>query len=259
VPILALTGTLLLHGLALQSLLLGFGSHKPPPPEIQGLGAMRVDAVTAAAEELVLVTVADIPKNDPDLAEQIASLGPQLERLPISILSSETLRDVGVEAEDQTLDDSVQAAPKAGDPEMRALMFGRYTSQISARVERTWRRPLSPVTGPTLASWGYGTTVSADENETFTCRVQIHQDGRGNVQEVLLLKCNGTEAWRHSLVIAIDQASPLPAPPTPAVFTQVLTMTFEGQAYQPGSSLDQYEIEHREEAGNRVDVRSPAY
>jgi hypothetical protein len=63
------------------------------------------------------------------------------------------------------------------------------------------------------------------------------------VQEILLPQCNGSAAWLHSLVIAIQQASPLPAPPSPTVFTNALTMTFTGFEYRPDSSADEYEIE----------------
>jgi hypothetical protein len=209
-------------------------------------------------EELVLVTIADTPKDDASLAAQIASLAPQLQTPPIAILSPDAVLAVDDETPDHAPDDSTPAAPTAGDPALRALMFGRYTGQISARIERAWSRPLSSVNDPRQTATRDANGVIATADETFRCRVQIRQDGRGNVQEVLLLKCNGTEAWRHSLVVAINQSSPLPAPPTPTVFKSSLTMAFEAHAYQPGSVLDQDEFEPRADAQNHVEARPTA-
>jgi hypothetical protein len=125
---------------------------------------------------------------------------------------------------DADTDNSAQLNANQGDAELRARMFGRYTGQISARIDRAWERPKSPVSDVRAKD-----SADAFESETFVCRVQIRQDDKGNVQEVLLLACNGTEAWRHSLVVAINQSSPLPAPPIPGIFQRALTMTFAGQ------------------------------
>ena len=38
-------------------------------------------------------------------------------------------------------------------------------------------------------------------------------------------------------------ASPLPAPPDPAVFTHVIRLDFHGEPYSAGASPDQYESE----------------
>jgi hypothetical protein len=62
-----------------------------------------------------------------------------------------------------------------------------------------------------------------------------------------MLYCNGSVTWQQSLVTAILSASPLPAPPDPAVFTHSLTMTFEGQSYVAGGPTDSYEIDRTSE------------
>ena len=102
------------------------------------LSAARIGSAAAAVEELVLVTIADAPREDEGLADQIASLGPRLQDPPISILSSDALMAVDVDSTEQVQDDSIPVAPTAGDPALRALMWGRYTGQISARIERAW-------------------------------------------------------------------------------------------------------------------------
>jgi hypothetical protein len=253
--VLGLAGTLSLHGLAFQSLILGSGNHKPRQPDIQGVSAMRAGFATTPAEELVLVMIADAAKEDVGLADPITSLAPQSQKPSIAILSPDVLVTVDVDSEDRASDDSAPVAPTAGDPAVRALMFGRYTGQISARIERAWNRPGSPVNDPKLSAMRDANNASTAANETFRCRVQIRQDNRGNVQEVLLLKCNGTEVWRHSLVVAINQSSPLPAPPVPTVFTRSVTMTFESRAYLPASAPDQYKPGPKEESQNRVEIR----
>ena len=250
-----LVGTLCLHGLALQSVLLGSGGHRPKPPDAQGAGAVRMNRAASPAHELVLVMIANVQKDDAGLAEQIASLGPQVKNLSIPIMIADPSAELAIGSTDNAPDGSTQVAPEAGDPAVRALMFGRYTGQISARIERAWRRPRSPVNDATEAPPGDPQSVNAANNETFTCRVQIRQDTRGNVQEVLLITCDGTEAWRHSLVVAINQSSPLPAPPTPTVFTRALNMTFEAHAYHPGAAPDEYEVEARSVEQTLVDSR----
>jgi hypothetical protein len=253
---LGIASTLSLHGLALHSLVLGSTFHKPHPPDVQGAGS-SVQSTAPPAEELVLVAMIDAQKNDTDLGEKISSLGPHLQSAPVIVESPDPLPSMGADSTDLP-DSSAPATPDAGDPAVRALMFGRYTGQISARIERSWRRPRSPVideTGPTAKING---ADGSTENDTFRCRVQIRQDSRGNVQEVLLLECNGTEEWRHSLVVAINQSSPLPAPPIPTVFMQAITMSFEAHAYQAGASADEYEIEPRLSATERHQAVRPA-
>ena len=49
------------------------------------------------------------------------------------------------------------------------------------------------------------------------------------------------EHLRHSLVRAIQSASPLPAPPDPAVFTQSLNLELEAEPYAPGHGSDGFE------------------
>jgi hypothetical protein len=228
---LGIAGTLSLHGLAVHSLILGSVQHKPHLPQIKGGGA-KITATSA--EELILVTVAASSKNDPDLPDQIASLQPHLDSSPISIATPDFSAAEMASTEEVSEYSSSAPALDAGDPALRASMFGRYTRQIGARIERVWMRPRSLVNE---------TTDSARNDQEFKCRVQIRQDERGNVQEVLLIQCNGTEAWRRSLVVAINQSSPLPAPPIPSIFTRAVTMVFEAQAYRPGSPSDAYESE----------------
>jgi hypothetical protein len=105
-----------------------------------------------------------------------------------------------------------------------ALMFGRYMGQISARIERAWLRPRSSIGA-----------------ERFFCRVRIEQDTAGGVREVDLAQCNGDMRWQLSLVRAIQSASPLPAPPDPAVFTRTFHLTFQAAPYSGDMGSELYE------------------
>jgi hypothetical protein len=126
-----------------------------------------------------------------------------------------------------------QTAVDSGVATEQARLFGIYTGQIQARINRIWRRPRTPVNE-------LDDTGGPNADESFRCQAQIVQDAVGNVQEILLLNCNGSLSWQRSLVTAIGQASPLPAPPVASVFRHTITLDFLGLAYVPGSSDDEY-------------------
>jgi len=105
-----------------------------------------------------------------------------------------------------------------------ALMAGRYLGQITARIERAWTRPRTPVV-----------------EGLFACRVRLTQDPRGAVQGIDLVRCNGDGSWKRSLVSAIESASPLPAPPDPKVFAHVVTLELRSLPYAAGASADGFE------------------
>lgn len=119
---------------------------------------------------------------------------------------------------------ATSVATPAPDAALRSAQYGRYVGQIDARIERAWRRPRAAIGAP-----------------VFACVVRIDQDARGTVLEVTLEQCNGSERWQLSLVSAIESASPLPAPPDPAVFTRTLHMSFQSRPYSPGEPQDAYE------------------
>jgi hypothetical protein len=127
--------------------------------------------------------------------------------------------------EDTTFESVSTTAEEPGESEL----FGRYMGQVSARIERAWLRPRTPV----------GTSL-------FFCRVRIEQDSAGIVREVTLVECNGETRWQLSLVHAIQSASPLPAPPDPAVFRRTFSLTFQSQPYSSEVSAELYEPEQRQ-------------
>jgi hypothetical protein len=119
----------------------------------------------------------------------------------------------------------------------KAHLAGIYSGQIRARIERIWRRPRTPVNEES----GIADNLS-HADDAFHCQVTIIQDSIGRVQETELVNCNGSIAWQQSLVRAINQASPLPAPPDPTVFAGAVTLNFVGFAFTPTMQPDEYEL-----------------
>jgi TonB C terminal len=229
-----LVGTLLLHTFALQTVFLGTRAHKIRPPELQESGS-PTKSEGKPAESLVFIDLPKATSTDNGIVEALASIRAAIKETPLTSPpdpSPPLELEILSLSEDKPSDSSVES----GDGVERARLIGIYTGQIQARVQRIWRRPRSPVTENT------GTAMATHADESFQCQVQVVQDKIGNVQEVLLPRCNGTEAWQRSLVIAIQQASPLPAPPSASVFSNSITLNFLGLSYVAGSPEDEYEI-----------------
>jgi len=82
-----------------------------------------------------------------------------------------------------------------------------YLSLIQARISRAWVRPASAQPG-------------------VKCTVHLTQIPGGEITHVAVEGCNGDEAVRQSVQTAAYRASPLPAPPDPALFDPNITVTF---------------------------------
>jgi hypothetical protein len=104
------------------------------------------------------------------------------------------------------------------------LLFGRYIGQITARIERAWMRPRTPI-----------------DSALFACRVRITQDRKGVVQAVELVRCNGNPRRQTSVVQAIECASPLPAPPDADLYRAQVTLDLQSAAFAPGGSSEGFE------------------
>jgi hypothetical protein len=234
--VIGLAGTLALHTLALRTVVLGSRAHQIRPPEIQEPGSLLSKSEAKPADALVFIDLPHTLKTTDGLDEALASVRAAIKDGPIPVTQPDPSppRDLEVLAlsDDKNLESSVDS----GDGAERARLFGIYAGQIQARIERVWRRPRTPV------EERGNTAKSANAPEYFHCQAQIVQDSIGNVQEILLPNCNGSVAWQRSLVLAIQQASPLPAPPSPKVFSHSMMLEFIGNAYNTGSSEGDYEI-----------------
>lgn len=225
---LSATGTLLLHAAFLVPLVLGMGAkRRVVMPDMQGAGASALQSSAQAPTSMMLVDLSNDERNDEPPLEDLGSLGIELPKTNLIIVSTDpnpafTPLDV-----DETPDsDTTQAA---GDTQDHAAMFGRYIGQVSAQIERAWIRPRDRLDAP-----------------RFHCQVSIEQTRRGYVQSVELRTCNGDSRWQRSLVMAIERASPLASPPTPSVFAGTLTLDFSAPSYVAGRSDEsEYEPEVR--------------
>jgi hypothetical protein len=229
--VIGLVGTLLLHGIALQTAILQGRSQRIPPPEVRELQSSPSKA--APGESLVFIELPHPAKTDGEIDKslalaretmaanlitvKVADLSPVLDALPLS-------------------EDATASSVDSGDGAEHARLLGIYSGQIRARVERVWSRPRTPV------SDGGSSSKAPDTVGYFHCQAQIAQNSAGVVQEILLPHCNGSVAWQHSLVVAIQQASPLPAPPSPTVFSRTVTLNFVGYPYVSGGSDQGYEL-----------------
>jgi hypothetical protein len=229
--LIGILGTLLLHALVIQSLRFGRGL-KAKPPEMRDPAVSFAKRPTDADSGLVLINLPTTANSQQTTMQAALFPLPDLAKLKIKTpinFDPPALLDTLAFSEDEP----AKPGNDAGDGLERERLFGIYTGQIQARIDRVWRRPRTPV------------SEANDTGDSFQCQAQIVQDAKGNVQEILLPRCNGSAAWQRSLVAAIEQASPLPAPPSTKVFSRSITLSFVGLAYALGSSEDGYELQAR--------------
>jgi colicin import membrane protein len=100
-------------------------------------------------------------------------------------------------------------AQAAAEAAANARALEQYMALIEEDVRRSWNRPLSAVAGLVCVV----DVVQAPTGDVLTAKVNPRQ-------------CNGDEAVRRSVEDAVRDASPLPQPPTRAVFSRTFTLTF---------------------------------
>ena len=99
----------------------------------------------------------------------------------------------------------------------RAGVVDEYARQIQAAIEHRWIKPLSAKPG-------------------LECVVNVVQLPTGEVYDAKVDErhCNGDDAVQMSIVAAVKKASPLPKPPSQAVFERNLVVTFKPQDVESG-------------------------
>jgi colicin import membrane protein len=109
--------------------------------------------------------------------------------------------------------ESELAAQVAAEAEANAAraagLLDQYMLMIQNHVKRHWQRPLSARPG-------------------IECLVSVVQLPTGDVVSAKVDpgRCNGDDAGRRSIENAVADASPLPRPPSQAVFSRTFTLTF---------------------------------
>jgi hypothetical protein len=215
--------SLLLHALLVTSVLWSTGARHAHPPDRRLSGSARIQSDEGAAMQWIVLDMGPGPSADihPSIAAALIPVTPVSLQADLADVAAELDADL---AEDMSGGSSSTAADSASDGAALVAMAGRYIGQINARIDRAWMRPRTAIGAP-----------------TFSCRVRIDQDRAGIVLDITLERCNGDARWQLSLVQAIESASPLPAPPDPAVFAPVVHMSFRAAAYRPGSPEGDYE------------------
>ena len=87
----------------------------------------------------------------------------------------------------------------------------QYIQQIIRHVERNWLQPLNILPG-------------------WQCDVSVVQNALGDVTQVNVLKCTGSDQFRNSVERAVNKASPLPLPSDPRVFEKRIQFTFKPES-----------------------------
>lgn len=83
----------------------------------------------------------------------------------------------------------------------------QYKAMLRARIEHAWLRPPSAAAG-------------------LDCVVEVTQVPGGQVTGAKVTQCNGDPPTRESIENAVYRASPLPAPPDPALFVRTFSFHF---------------------------------
>jgi hypothetical protein len=204
--LIGILGTLLLHALVIEAVPWSSGPKLKRPEAPESVDALS-KSKTDSAESLVLISLPTMAVSNQAAAQNLVSSLPNLKEMKIKLTEDMDLPALlSLESLAPSEDQVAKPTNGSGDAAELARLFGIYTGQIQARIDRIWRRPRTPVN-----------EIAVDEkptstDESFRCEAQIVQDVRGNVQEILLPRCNGSAAWQRSLVVAIQEASPLPAP-----------------------------------------------
>jgi hypothetical protein len=227
--LIGILGTALLHIALVQSV--SFGSRTPKPKRPEAQESANALSKSTGSDSLVLIYLSTIANANQDDTQKLVSSLPDLSKMKLkSQIDINSPPLLGLETLALSEDQAPRAIADGAYGAEKARLLGIYTGQIQARIARVWRRPRTPVN-----------EAATDGAESFQCEAQIIQDARGNVQEVMLPRCNGSPAWRNSLVLAIQQASPLPAPPSENVFSTSITLDFVGLHYFAGAPEDEYE------------------
>jgi TonB C terminal len=226
--------SLALHALLITPLVVGFVLSTKRPPLNSSEFANSMDDSPSSAMTLILLADSDPAAHDTSNATAPASAVPPLQSVHIP---TPPLK-YNLPAEDDA-DTNREAAGEPSQPDPgRQLLFGRYIGQITARIERAWMRPRTPI-----------------DSALFKCRVRVTQNRRGVVEAVELVRCNGNLRWQMSLVQAIQSASPLPAPPDTDVFTKELTLDLQSATFAQDDTADGFEPEARTIGLSRAALR----
>jgi colicin import membrane protein len=163
--------------------------------DAQRLESEKQAAATAAAEKAAVEkAAADKKALEKKRADDAAAAKKAAEEKARQAREAELRRSLEAEARGNAIRNSDEAA--------------RWQAQIVARITRAWIKPPSAQPG-------------------ISCIVSVTQVPGGEVTAVRVNSCSIDDAaLRESVEAAVYRASPLPAPPDPALFERNLELTF---------------------------------
>ena len=207
---------------------------KPDPAEIQRKEEERLALEKAAQEKIEKEKQEQEQKAAQDLKEREDAERLEAEKQAAAKAAAEKAAIEKADADKKALEkkraEDAAAARKAADEKARLAReaelrrsleaeargnairnsdeAARWQAQIVARIERAWIKPPSAQPG-------------------ISCSVSVTQVPGGEVTAVRVNSCSINDAaLRESVEAAVYRASPLPAPPDPAMFDRNLELTF---------------------------------
>jgi hypothetical protein len=138
--LIGILGTLLLHALVIQSVLWG-NKPKLKPPESPELADALSKSKTDSAESIVLILLPTTAVSNQVAAQNLVASLPDLKKMKINSpvdVDSPVLSNI--EALALSEDPVSNPTGGSGDRAELARLFGIYSGQIQARIDRVWRR-----------------------------------------------------------------------------------------------------------------------
>jgi hypothetical protein len=242
-------GAVLIGGLAASVLhvgllapLFGVDGRDSEPPLIGGEGATRIVSSVPAGASLILIDIISI---DPARSAPVvlpASEGVTSASALLHVAAADATPPTPLRADASRREREPRTVPLSlPEAAERAALRGRYEGQIRARVEKAWERPRAGL-----------------DDAVFRCTVAVTQDKQGFVLEVELVDCDNSPQWQVSLIVALQAASPLPAPPDPAVFSERLQLEFTAPAFLAGVPTAAYEPAAQDSSSTPPSPPSPS-
>jgi hypothetical protein len=141
--LIGILGTLLLHAWVIQSVPWSSGA-KLKPPETPESADELAKSKTDSAESLVLISLPTVALSSHATAQNFLSSLPDLMKIksPIDVDPPPILNVEGLALSEDPVSNPTSGS---GDGAELARLFGIYTGQIQARIDRVWRRPRTPI------------------------------------------------------------------------------------------------------------------
>jgi len=195
------------------------GPPKPDPAEIQRKEEERLAQEAKAAVELKEREEAEKLEAEKKAAAKAAADKAAAEKAAAEKKAAEKKRADDAAAAKKAAEEKAQKARQAellrsleaeerGNAVRNSDAAARWHASIVAKIERAWIRPPSAQPG-------------------VSCIVSVSQVPGGDVNAVRVISCTINDAaLSESVRDAVYRASPLPAPPDPAMFERNLELTF---------------------------------